>query len=99
MSLDLGEEYRDLVDGGVPLSTDVDEGTLARLKDLFDRGMDFVHAYAALLTVREDNPGSSWDAVVGHTRRMEPGLSGNIDDAAELVIEWVATHEESDGGR
>lgn len=85
MSLDLGEEYRDLVDGGVPLSTDVDEGTLARLKDLFDRGMDFVHAYSALLTVREDNPGSTWDAVVGHTRRMEPGLGDSIEEASALL--------------
>ena len=86
MSLDLGVEYRDLIDEGAQFTTDVDEGTLRRLKELFDRGTDFVHAYSALLTVHEISPSSSWDVVIRHAHRMEPDLGDSIEEASALLI-------------
>ncbi|MBQ8643802.1 MAG: hypothetical protein IJ469_03970 [Candidatus Methanomethylophilaceae archaeon] len=84
-SEDLGVEYRDLQDEGVRFTTDVDEGTLIRLRELFDRGTDFVHAYSTLLTIREVCPNSKIDDVVRHAHRMEPELGDNIEGASALL--------------
>ncbi len=91
MSLDLGVEFRDLVGEGVVFSTDVDGAIIDRLKGLFDRGTDFVHAYSVLMSIRELNPHIGWEDVVDDAHDIEPGLGDSIEEAFDHIMQWMGS--------
>lgn len=73
-------------DGRVPV-TDVDEDTISRLRGLFERGFDLVHAYATVLNVRMHNPNKGWDVVIRHAHYVEPELGDSIEEASALLVQ------------
>ncbi|MBQ8179083.1 MAG: hypothetical protein IJ026_01375 [Candidatus Methanomethylophilaceae archaeon] len=79
--------YREIMDGGRVPVTDVDEDTISRLRGLFDRGYDLVHAYATVLNVRECNPNKGWDVVIEHAHYIERRLGDRIEEASALLLQ------------
>lgn len=82
--MELGEDIMS-VDWESYTETDVPACSVDTLSSIFDRGEDFVNAYATLLLVIRNSRGASDENMIKKAKELRPELSDLIDEAADRL--------------
>ena len=67
--------------------TDVPDGAVSKLSEIFDEGSGYVDAYATVLLVKNNNPGASSDRILMRCQELKPHMSFELGVVAtDLLI-------------
>ncbi len=84
-SSELADDYYELsADASAP--TDVSPEDIAKLSELFAKGLPFIEAYATVMLVKVNNPESSSDDIRDTALSIKPHLRDEVMEASALLL-------------
>lgn len=84
-SSDLADDYYEM-GGNVEKSTRILDEDIDRLRSIFERGLDYVEAYATVLLIKESNSNASNGSIKDKAINLKPHLKNEIEEASAYLL-------------
>jgi len=84
-SSSLADEYYKI--GDITFTeTDIPADAVENLHKIFDKGLQYVEAYATLLMIRDNSPNAPSDGIVKRANELKPHLKKEIEEASASLL-------------
>lgn len=73
--------------GNVPMGrTNVPEDVVTKLTSLFDKGLQYIEAYATVLMIKNNSRGSTNEDILERALELKPHLKDHVQEAAGCLL-------------
>lgn len=84
-SSELADDYYEMR-GEISGDTDVSERDLSRLKELYNKGLPYVEAYATVLLLKNSNPNVASNKILDRALELKPRLEKEVREACASLL-------------
>lgn len=84
-SRELADDYYGL-SNDIGCDTDVPEDVVARLRNIFGKGIGYAEAYATVLLIMNNSPGASHESIHKRALEIKPYLEKEVEEACTSLL-------------